>query len=342
MRFSILIPHYKTGKMTAYCIHKLLKHRGRHELSIIVIDNSNDGSEKYFLNTIDGATRNADCANFGDHPGCDMWYIPYPKDLMQSHGIAFDYALSDLGDKISEYFITVESDSFPTQDNWLDYYESLINQGYDMVGSKMKLSGGEYIHPAGAMYKKSNWKEAKEFVKTLNEHYHYYPNLGMKDGFPCHIMSRERLTDFPDKHHSYNNVSFEDQLNSYLPIAQSVFHNGMGFKQESYLTYGHRNIAGEKTSIWGNQENTIYRMGYEPGQWFSYWHYATGKKVGEIPTQIHWMPNRVNQQQEQTVMENGFTHLWAVTAYHDCTDPAVADIAKRKSELMNQLYESIK
>ena len=339
MRITILLPHYKTWKMSIYAMSKLLQHKGKHQLNVAIIDNSVGPDSAEIL---DWCNENAS-ADF------DISYLAYPPNMMQSHGLAFDYALNRNIVK-TEHFITIESDSFPTQDNWLDYYESLINQGYDMAGSKMKLSGGEYIHPAGAMYKKSNWIEAKEFVKTLNEHYHYYPNLGVKHyeingkkySFPCHVMSRERLTDFPDKHHSYNNVSFEDQLNSYLPIAQSVFHNGMGFKQESYLTYGHRNIAGEKNSIWGNQENTIYRMGYEPGQWFAYWHYATGKKVGEIPTQIQWMPNRVNQQQEQTVMENGFTHLWAVTAYHDCTDPAVADIAKRKSELMNQLYESIK
>lgn len=187
--------------------------------------------------------------------------------------------------------------------------------------------------------------EAKGFVSQLNTYYSFYPNLGMKDGFPCHIMSHEILTDFPDKHHSYNNVSFEDQRKSYLPIAQSVFHNGMGFRQESYQTYGQRTIEVEKYTIVHHLSGLpyIYRMGYEPGQWFAYWHYATNKKVFQIGTEIQWMPNRVNQQQEYTLMENGFRHIWGVTAYGDGQpDEATMDIRNRKQQLMNELYDSIK
>lgn len=340
MRFTILLPHYKTGKMTAYCIHKLLQHKGKHEIEIIVIDNSNDGSEALFMgdNGINPNTK------FGSHPNCAMWYVPYPKDIMQSHGLAFDYALSQ-GLVKTDYFITVESDSFPTKDNWLDYYENLINDGYDMAGSKLRLSGGEYIHPAGAMYKKSNWEEAKKEIMSINYHYNLYPNLGMKDGFPCHIMTGLKLDDFPDKHHSYNNVSFEDQRIKQLPVAESVFHTPMGFKQESYLTYGQRTIASEQESILlpPKSDATIYRMGYEPGQWFSYWHYATNKRVYQIGTEVVWMANRVNQQQEYTLMDNGLKHLWGVTAYGGGEkSEATADIYDRKKQLMEELYNSIK
>ena len=37
---TILVPHFKTGKMTAYCIHQILKHKGNNDVHIIVIDNS--------------------------------------------------------------------------------------------------------------------------------------------------------------------------------------------------------------------------------------------------------------------------------------------------------------
>lgn len=342
MKFTILLPHYKTGKMTAYCMHQLLKMKGKHDINIIVINNStSEGREwqelwKKVLAPLQETM----------NPNNEVLVSEYPPELMQSHGIAFDWALTKFYDRISDYFITVESDSFPTQDNWLDYYENLINEGYDMAGSRLRLSGGEYIHPAGAMYKKSNWKEAKDFVGIMNKHYHYYPNLGMKDGFPCHIMSSYILEDFPDKHHSYNNVSFDKQLESYLPIATSVFHNGQGFKQESYLTYGQRTIASEQESIGmppQYPDSYTYRMGYEPGQWFSYWHYARNKKVYQIGTEIVWMPNRVNQQQEYTQMDNGFRHLWGITAYGGGEkNEATADIYERKKQLMEELYNSIK
>lgn len=337
MKFSILIPHYKTGKMTAYAIHQLLKNKGRHEVDIIVIDNSNGEGVKYFDKYIPQPMPD----------NCRAIYLRYPKDKLQSHGIAFDFALEKMYDEISDYFITIESDSFPTQYNWLDYYESLINQGYDMAGSRMKLSGGEYIHPAGAMYKKSNWKEAKDYIMSIN--YSYMPNAAYKEGFKSHLMIHNSIVNDFLANPTIELVSNSIQENElaqirYFPIAESVFHNGMGHSQEAYSTYGKRTIASETENaiIKETSEDLIYRMGYEPGQWFSYWHYATGKKVGEIPTEIKWMPNRINQQQEYTEMENGFHHIWGVTAYGGGEpDENTIDIYNRKKQLMEELYNSI-
>lgn len=325
MNFSILIPHYKTGKMTAYCIHQLLKYKGMHELEIIVVDNSNgEGVEL-----------------FSHYP---IKLLTYPPHLMQSHGIAFDYALQQ--DAVSnEYFITVESDSFPTQDNWLDYYENLVNHNYDSAGSLLHLSGGKYLHPAGAMYGKWIWQEAYKYVRYSLE-YSFFPNLAIKELFPCHLMvHRDFMTEFlkdPEKHvkihHSYRDTDYLIQLERYLPIAQSVFHNGMGNENESYTTYGARTFS---NPICDNTQPMIYRMGLEPGQWLSYYQDRL-KKVFHIPTEIVWMPNRINQQQEYTIMENGFKHLWGVTTYSGVIEETVKDISLHKEKLMNELYDSIK
>jgi hypothetical protein len=281
--------------MTAYCLHQIKKHTKR-DIDIIVVSNSAEEGIEHF--------KQYDCT-----------LLKYPTRLMQSHGIAFDFAMSYVN---TEYFITLESDSFPTQDSWLEYYDNIIKQGYDMAGSRLQLSGGEYIHPAGAIYKKSNYELALNEVKKINARYKYYPNLGMKDGASCHIMSIGTMSDFKDKHHSYNNLSFAAKLQKYKPCAKSVFHNGMGFKQESINTYGQRTIQSEKDFILMPEisDDIIYRMGYEPGQWFAYWHYANNKRVFEIPTTIKWMDNRVNQQQEFTLTENGLKHLWGITAYN--------------------------
>lgn len=326
MRFSILIPHYVTGKMTAYCIHQLQKCKGSHDIDIIVIDNSNGIGTEYIK------------------PEPNVIIVSYPPKLIQSHGLAFDFVLEHIP-TISEYFITLESDAFPTQDNWLDYYEQLINEGYDMAGSLMKLSGGEYIHPAGAMYKKSNWKEAKELVKQYNETIDFYPNFAVKDEtmFDYHVMVYNKIA-VRDNFRVAPKYDPQEKLSEYLPIAQSVFHNGQGFNQESFTTYGQRTIEGEKGTILipaRRPEPIIYRMGYEPGQWFTYWHYATGKKVKQIPTEIHWMENRRNQQQEYTRMENGLTHLWGVSAYAGSTEQDTKDISDFKNNQMETLYASI-
>jgi len=48
MKFTILLPHYKTGKMTAYTIAQFLKHKGKHDIEILVVDNNaGDGSIEY-------------------------------------------------------------------------------------------------------------------------------------------------------------------------------------------------------------------------------------------------------------------------------------------------------
>lgn len=319
MRFSILIPHYKTGKMTAYAIHQLLKFRGRHEIDIIVVDNSQDGSEKIFQ-----------FMDYGNHPDSSMMYIPYPKDLLQSHGIAFDYALEQMYNHISDYFITIESDSFPTTSTWLDYYENLINEGYDMAGSLLTLSGGQYVHPCGAMYKKSNWKEAMAYAESINKVYTYYPNETQTEegGFMYHSMRRG---------------GEENERSIHYKPCTKVFHNGMGFNQESIKTYGHRNIeTGVKDMRMDlNESPRILRVGYEPGQWFAYWHYWQKKKIKEIPTETVWLPNRRNQQQAYTINEAGFKHLWGHTAWHDSKDESMKDVIGFKRNQAEELYKEI-
>jgi hypothetical protein len=326
-KYTVIIPHYKTGKMTAYCIHQILKYSKGRELDIVVVDNSGGIGVEYLL------------------PFKDITLLTYPADKMQSHGLAFDYALQRLP-FVQDYFITLESDSFPRNDIWLEYYDALIDEGYEMAASVLKLSGGTYYHPAGAMYKTSNWIEARQYVNELNAKYKYYPNYIHKDGFPCHIMiHKDGVIDYSGftLHENYKNIDPDINARPYEPIAQSVFHQGMGFNQESYPTYGKRDLNTGKQdfiSVW--TESLIYRMGYEPGQWFGYWHLANNKKVKTIQTETVWMDKRVNQQQEYTITENGVKHLWGVTAYGTSPDnEALQDIINRKKQLIEQLYESI-
>ena len=310
MKFSIIIPHWRTGKMTAYTISQIQKLKGKHEVDIIIIDNSNGEGTEYIK------------------PESNVIIVNYPTNLMQSHGIAFDFALEHIP-IISEYFITLESDSFPTQDNWLDYYEDLIKEGYDMAGSRLRLSGGEYLHPAGAMYRKSNWREAMDLIKEIRKEFSYNSNSIIQPEFAYHGMTARSERNCQGK--------------VYLPIANGVFHQGMGFKDEYLATYGQRTIASEQDSILIPERYfpTYQRIGYEPGQWFSYWHYAMGKKVKQIDTEIEWMPNRINQQQEYTLTSNGVKHLWGVSAYHNASIEELSDIVARKNQVVEELYASI-
>lgn len=334
MRISILIPHYRTWKMTFYAIHQLLKCNGRHQQDIYVVDN----------NPGDGTAEKLKF--FGDK----IKVLPYPSHLLQSHGIGYDFLVPHLR---TEVFATIESDSFPTKESgeWLDWIELLIKDGYDSAGSCLDLSGGQFVHTAGAFYKKSIWQKAKRYVDEIE--YAYFPNMAMKEFFPCHLMVHNSVLDqfmqnpsmFISRAPEYENKDedyFAKKLAEYMPIGRGVFHNGMGSSDESYSTYQFRTVVTERENILlDNKWPFRIRLGMEPGQWFCYWMLANKYKPYAIPTETIWMPNRENQQQERTEMENGFVHLWAVTAYNDATNPELMDIIEYKKNMMEELYNSI-
>lgn len=330
MKLAILIPHYRVGKITAYCVSQLLKHRGKHDIDIVVVDNNpDDGSVEYLDPYLKAIT-----------------IVNYPKDKMQSHGIALDHVLPSIPHK---YFLTTESDAFPTE-GYLDYYESIIKKGYDCAGSLLTLSGGQYLHPCGAIYSKNIWEEAKKYTDSIE--YKYFPNMGMKEEFPCHLMvHNRRVNDFlsnPDKYvrlykdyEPYYPKLAEKKSYDYFPVC-GVFHNGMGNAQEAFSTYRFRNIESEPANIiLDNNEDIIFRMGYEPGQWLTYYQLATGRNLFYIPTETVWMDNRENQQQLHTMNETGFVHLWGATSYNGCKTEDVQDIVKFKEAQVEELWQSI-
>lgn len=331
MKFTILIPHYKTGKMSAYTISQLLKYKGRHELDIVVIDNNaGDGSTKYLEPFLEHIT-----------------IIDYPKDKLQSHAIAFDYVLPLVK---TSYFLTIENDSFPTQDNWLDFYENLIYDDVDAAVSLLKLSGGEYGHPCGGLYKKSVWEEAKKYCNQIE--YSYFPNMGNKESFDCHMMIHnsilDKVLDNPDDWfelaEGYKGLSKDQKLERrdyYKPVV-NPFHNGMGRKNESVRTYGER--CGNYDApfiLLSGKEKIIFRCGYEPGEWLYFWMLATNKNVFVIPTKTVWMKDREGQQQEYTINKAGFKHLWGISSYTERGSKDVEDIYEAKRNLPEELYNSL-
>jgi hypothetical protein len=307
--------------------------QGKHEVEIIVIDNNaGDG-------TIDSLVP------FDQY----IKILQYPKDRLQSHGLAFDWIIEE-GHLKTEWFITVESDSFPTNDKWLDYYEDIINKGYDAAGSYLKLSGGYYLHPCGALYNKKVYEEAQQYVKNIP--YKYVPNLAMKENFPCHCMIHKNIwnefllspKDFIDINPSIKSADMiRQQEEYYRPCAKGVFHNGMGGLQEYLSNYGSRTTHTDPPHILLNEGHSeiIHRMGYEPGQHFSYWMIATGKKIFKVPTKEQWLPNRMNQNQEYTEMINGFRHCWGVSSYHGADIEGMKDVIEFKKNQVDELYNSL-
>lgn len=332
MKFSIILCHYKTGKMTAYTVAQILKYKGNHDIEILICDNNaGDGSVKYL-------------EPFMDH----IKIVDYPKDKLQSHGIGYD-VLFELAS--NEWVIALESDSFPTKDGWLNYYAMLINEGMDAAVSLLELSGGQYGHPAGALYRRSIWKEAW-LCCHLRCEYHYFPNIAMKDTFASHLMVHESIStefiyspedyiELSEAYKPYNVDVIRKKWAHYSPVVGPM-HNGMGRLQESVKTYGRRNPETEVPNILlDNRAKIIYRVGYEPGQWFYYWMLASGYKVYHTPTETKWLPGKEMQQQDYTLTSNGVKHLWGISAYHDHTPEAEKETALLKQSIPDQLYDTL-
>jgi glycosyltransferase involved in cell wall biosynthesis len=331
MKFSIILCHYKTGKMTAYTVSQIIKYKGHHEIEILICDNNTgDGSVEYLK-------------PFMDH----VVIHQYPKDKLQSHGIGYDVLFEYAH---NEWVIALESDSFPIKEGWLDYYARIINQGYDSAVSLLKLSGGEYGHPAGSLYRRSVWKEAWEYCGHIG--YYYFPNMAMKETFACHLMVHKSILDnflacpeeyveLAEGYKPYTPQKADEKATHYQPVVGPM-HNGMGRLQESVRTYGNRNYETEVPNIiLDNRAKYIYRIGYEPGQWFYYWMLAKGYKIFDVPTETKWLPGKENQQQEYTLNEAGVKHLWAISAYHDHTPEAEKEVALLKQSIPDQLYNSL-
>lgn len=331
MKFSIILCHYKTGMMTAYTVAQILNTKGSHEVEILICDNNcDDGSIKYLEPFKDQVT-----------------IVPYPKDKLQSHGIGYD-VLFEMASK--EFILALESDSFPTKEGWLDYYEKLVHDGCDAAGSFLSLSGGHYMHPAGALYKRSVWLEAYRYSQTLQ--YAYFPNMAVKESFSCHLMvHNDVLHEFlkcpedyivlSDSYKPYTEPMAIKKAEHYRPVVGPM-HNGMGRVQESVRTYGQRNPETEVHNVMlDNKAKLIYRVGYEPGQWFCYWMLANHKLTYSIPTETKWLPGKECQQQEYTINEAGIKHLWAISAYHDYTPENEKETALYKQSVPEQLYNTL-
>jgi glycosyltransferase involved in cell wall biosynthesis len=333
MDITIIIPHYAVGSMCAYSIAQILKYKGEHNVQIVVIDNnSKDGSAKYlepFMN--------------------DITYATYPTDKLQSHGIAINWAIEN-GLVINDYFITLENDSFPIKDGFLDYYKWIVNEGYDIAGSVLKLSGGTYLHGCGTLYNKGVIKEANNFIKTIP--YTYFPNMAMKFGFQSHLMIHNNILDevlnnpddWVELADGYKGLLKKQMLDraEYYSATNNAFHCGMGGSQEDVNTYGLRCAKSDVPEILiKNGRKIIFRVGYEPMQFLYYFALANGNKILEIPIEQKWMPNREGQQQEYTLNEAGIKHLWAISSYTERGSKDVEDIYEAKRKIPEELYNSL-
>lgn len=330
---TAIIPAYRTPEMCAYTVAKLLEFGKPGELDIIIVNNyPADRETLRHLQPFIDKTR----------------YYDYPVNRIQSHGLAFDWCLEN-GYVNTEYFLTLESDCYPVKE-FIPYYQNIIEQRFDAAGSMLKLSGGLYMHPCGGLYKKSVWEECRDYCRTIE--YSYFPNMIRTQGFDFHAMihnsvldkvleSPEDYFDLANGYKPYTKELASKRKEHYSPTI-NPFHNGMGNLNESIETYGGRGFETDVPHIiLSNKNKIVKRVGYEPGQFLSYWLFAMNKNIFQIPIEVKWMNDREGQQQEYTINEAGLHHCWGISSYTERPAEGVEDIYKEKRELPKKLYHTL-
>ena len=115
---SILIPHYKTLKMTQLCLRLIKSHTDLERVEIIVEDNgSNDESSEYLkkLDWISLITREKVIGESG----------------AQSHSNALNLALERVS---TPYVLSIHTDTFVIDSGWLDYLLDAIKSDKELAG----------------------------------------------------------------------------------------------------------------------------------------------------------------------------------------------------------------
>lgn len=284
---AIIIPHYKTWKWTAICVNAFKRYSLPIPHEIIVVNNS-PGHR-----SID-AILETNIGNGVTIVGGDPEFT--------SHGMGYDVGLKVALEHGHDWIFTSETDSFPTRHGWFDEYVKLSGK-YPLIGPEIPQSAGRYIHPAGALYKRELIELAMAYQAGTLKDWLFYPG-----GAP----------EMRASHLGYHLVLRREELPEVLPkevrLWQKVcgpFQEMRSFDQDDFATYPMRNGIKNWEPL-QNQRTMYLKIGYEAGQWLSYFadaHYKTFR----APVEIEWMPGNINCQAARSLVMGGFIHCWCGT-----------------------------
>lgn len=302
MNFTVILPHYKNGELTELSIRRMLEHKGQHEIDIIVVNNNpGDGTEHPFLHHV--AHNN------------NVRYYEYPKHMLSNIGTAYDWVMHMVK---TDYFITATPGSRPTNTDWLDAYAYAIRYKYAVAGGFVhQFDSGFYLHPCGAFYKTSVYQEALDYAKS--QKYVYYGELVEEQGQRLGLIIPEKVNDtFMALPHTFikgldypssiqeRREKFQKMAAYYKPFTLP-FASHMGYRDERIEEKRERNFQTDAMATLTLYDNIqACRIGYDPGQWFSYWLAAKAHYIEAYPVSIKENDNGL----EYSLMSNGFECAW--------------------------------
>ena len=115
---AILIPHYKTLKMTKLCLDLLKKNTDLAKGELIVIDNGSNDESTDYLKSLDGITLITRDKIEGEKGAT-------------AHSNALDLALEKVS---SPYFLSIHTDTFVIHPKWLDFLLAQIESEEKIAG----------------------------------------------------------------------------------------------------------------------------------------------------------------------------------------------------------------
>ncbi|MCW8964754.1 MAG: glycosyltransferase [Gammaproteobacteria bacterium] len=117
---TVLIPNYRTPKITRLCLRILRKHTDPARIKVIAIDNGSgeDDESLQYLRTLDWIELIERQVVPGESPGA-------------SHVAALDMALERV---TTPYVMSIHTDTFVLRDDWLDYLLNQIKKDDNIAG----------------------------------------------------------------------------------------------------------------------------------------------------------------------------------------------------------------
>lgn len=285
-RISVLIPHYLSYRWIAACIWHFKQYPLSIDHELIVCDNSmGHPSIKALTET-----------SLGE----GVRVVSGDPDLpSHGHGYELCAAVAD-----GDWFFTAENDSFPTRHGWFEQYVKDAGEGCELIGPLMPMASGRYIHPAGACVSRRAVDQAKAWQDRNKDWFHCNEaGLELKvSDWGCHVtahkdwLQQKEMSDaLAQKIENWRKAEAWQEMRSFDTDTLQSYAGRIGITNWSPLP----------------EKSYYLKIGYEAGQWLSYFCSSHGIKVKQSELHIEWMPGRHGRQASWSRVNGGFIHIWA-------------------------------
>lgn len=323
-RIAILVPHYLSPKWLAACVWQFKQYPFSIDHELIVCDNSpGHWSIKALTET-----------ELGD----GVKVVSGDSDL-PSHGQGY-WKCWEAASKDCDFAFTAENDSFPTRHGWSEPWIKAVGEGYELVGPYMPMASGKYVHPAGACISRRALEQAKTWQEA-HKNWSFCPGaaiaFGLSDqGYHAVVDGLTMLEKCPPL---VSNSRYQEVLNWRRAEAWQEMRS---FDEDTFQNYGQRTGITNWEPLPGKY--AYLKIGYEAGQWLSYYCDSHGIKVKHADLHIEWMPGREGRQAAYSTVYGGFTHIWAgSSSLLQGLEQPVKDLKQQQAEhWFSQVPENIR